>query len=229
MVRIRSMSRSFGGGARRSRLPSSQIPVSVLRRLLAPHRKRSPRRSGSGPPGCSANNASSHSTCQGHLSGSTSRVRLDLYLGRAYRLRVRADTRDIVRLVRGFLIVQSRRSKQPAAVRDLVVAWYRDRADIRFSDRLEACLARFSKADVFRPKAVIVRHMHQRWGSMSPSGRLILNTRLIEAPIDAIDYVITHELCRLAQPHHGAGFFKLLQQVMPDWERRKARLERILA
>jgi len=152
-----------------------------------------------------------------------------LYLGRAYRLRVRADTRDIVRLVRGFLIVQSRRSKQPAAVRDLVVAWYRDRADIRFSDRLEACLARFSKADVFRPKAVIVRHMHQRWGSMSPSGRLILNTRLIEAPIDAIDYVITHELCHIAEPHHGAAFYDLLDRVLPDWERRKRRLERAMA
>ncbi len=104
-----------------------------------------------------------------------------------------------------------------------------DSPDIRFSDRLEACLLRFSKPEAFRPKAVVVRLMRQRWGSMSPSERLILNIRLVEAPVDCIDYVITHELCHVAQPNHGASFFKLLEQVMPDWERRKGRLERTLA
>ena len=42
-------------------------------------------------------------------------------------------------------------------------------------------------------------------------------------------YVITHELCHVAEPHHGAAFFELLDKVMPDWERRKQRLERAMA
>ncbi|TDQ52352.1 M48 family metallopeptidase [Phaeovulum veldkampii] len=66
-------------------------------------------------------------------------------------------------------------------------------------------------------------------GSMSPAGRLLLNRRLVQAPVDAIDYVITHELCHVAEPHHGAAFFELLDKVMPDWERRKQRLERAMA
>jgi predicted metal-dependent hydrolase len=33
-----------------------------------------------------------------------------------------------------------------------------------------------------RPKALIVRQLKQRWGSMSPGARLMLNRRLIEAP-----------------------------------------------
>jgi hypothetical protein len=53
--------------------------------------------------------------------------------------------------------------------------------------------------------------------------------RLFKAPVDAIDYVITHEPCRIAEPHHGTAFFDLLDRVMPDWERRKQRLERIMA
>ena len=57
----------------------------------------------------------------------------------------------------------------------------------------------------------------------------MLNRRLIEAPIDAIDYVITHELCHVTEPHHGAAFYDLLERVMPDWERRKLRLERVMA
>jgi predicted metal-dependent hydrolase len=51
----------------------------------------------------------------------------------------------------------------------------------------------------------------------------------VQAPVDAIDYVITHELCHVAEPHHGAAFFELLDKVMPDWERRKQRLERAMA
>ena len=64
---------------------------------------------------------------------------------------------------------------------------------------------------------------------ISPAGRLLLNRRLVQAPVDAIDYVITHELCHVAEPHHGAAFFDLLDKVMPDWERRKQRLERAMA
>ena len=33
----------------------------------------------------------------------------------------------------------------------------------------------------------------------------------------------------IGKPHHGAAFFELLDKVMPDWERRKQRLERAMA
>jgi predicted metal-dependent hydrolase len=64
---------------------------------------------------------------------------------------------------------------------------------------------------------------------MSPNHRLLLNRRLIQAPIDTIDYVITHELCHIAEPHHGPAFFDLLDRVMPDWDLRKERLETVMA
>lgn len=57
---------------------------------------------------------------------------------------------------------------------------------------------------------------------------MLLNTRLIEAPVDCIDYVITHELCYVQEPHHGPDFFELLEQKLPNWERRKNRLEKIM-
>lgn len=103
------------------------------------------------------------------------------------------------------------------------------RVHIRFPERIELCLGHFPDPEAFRPRDLIVRQTRQRWGSMSPAGRLLLNRRLVQAPVDAIDYVITHELCHVAEPHHGAAFFELLYKVMPDWERRKQRLERAMA
>jgi hypothetical protein len=39
-------------------------------------------------------------------------------------------------------------------------------------------------------------------------------------------YVIMHELCHVRIPNPGRRFYELLGQMMPDWELRKARLER---
>jgi len=152
-----------------------------------------------------------------------------LYLGRQYRLKVVRHIQQAVRMVRGYLIVQTHKPLSPKVTQELLEAWYRERAHVKFVERIEFNLRRFADAETRRPKGMIVRHLKQRWGSMSPGSRLMLNRRLIEAPVDAIDYVITHELCHVTEPNHGQRFFELLERVMPDWERRKLRLERAMA
>jgi predicted metal-dependent hydrolase len=152
-----------------------------------------------------------------------------LYLGRQYRLKVVPHVQVAVKLTRGFIVVQTHRPRRMDETRELVEQWYRSHAHTKFAERLEISLQRFPSPDVFRPKGLIIRQLRQRWGSMSPGRRLMLNLRLIEAPTDAIDYVITHELCHIAEPHHGRGFFELLERVMPDWRKRKDRLERVMA
>lgn len=152
-----------------------------------------------------------------------------LYLGRQYRLKLVPHVQATVKLVRGFIVVQTHKPERAEVTRELVEAWYRQRAHVKFLERLEINLLRFPAPEDFRPKALIVRQLRQRWGSMSSASRLLLNLRLIEAPIDAIDYVITHELCHIAVPHHGPEFFELLERVLPDWQKRKHRLEQKMA
>lgn len=152
-----------------------------------------------------------------------------LYLGRQYRLKVVPHIQATVKLIRGFIVVQTHWPEKAEVTRELVEAWYRQRAHAKFVERLEVNLLRFPTPEDFRPNGLIVRHLRQRWGSMSAGRRLLLNRRLIEAPVDAIDYVITHELCHVVVPHHGPEFFELLKRVLPDWEKRKQRLERIMA
>ena len=152
-----------------------------------------------------------------------------LYLGRQYRLKVVPHVQECVKLTRGFIIVQTLHPNKPVVTRDLLQYWYREQAQVTFRERLEACLGLFSNPETYRPKGLIIRQTNKRWGSMSSSGHLLLNRRLVQAPIDAIDYVITHEICHIAEPHHGVAFFEFLEEVMPDWEHRKQRLERAMA
>ena len=125
--------------------------------------------------------------------------------------------------------MQSHKPKDCVLTRELVESWYRERAHIKFRERLAFCQERFPRPEDHEPTGLVVRQLQQRWGSMTPSGRLILNRSLIRSSVDAIDYVITHELCHLRHHHHGPEFYKLLDWVMPDWERRKAKLGRQLA
>ena len=152
-----------------------------------------------------------------------------LYLGRQYRLKVVPDVRESVKLLRGFIVVQTHRPNRQEVTKDLVEGWYRHRAHVKFAEQIEVSMQRFPDPEAFRPKGMTIRQMKQRWGSMSPNHRLLLNRRLIQAPIDTIDYVITHELCHIAEPHHGPAFFDLLDRVMPDWDLRKERLETLMA
>ena len=151
------------------------------------------------------------------------------YLGRQYRLKIVQHHQDCVKLLRGFIVVQTHRPHQPGVVKDLMEAWYGRCAQVKFAQRIAVCRRRFPGPDTFRPQGLTIRRSRQRWGSMSPAGQLFLNHRLIEAPVEAIDYVITHELCHMAEPRHDAAFFKLLERVMPDWEQRKQRLEQFMA
>ncbi|MEN5059987.1 SprT family zinc-dependent metalloprotease [Luteimonas sp. TWI1416] len=154
------------------------------------------------------------------ISGETHR-----YLGRQYRLKVVPHAQCHVRMIHGFILVQSDRPNDPEVTRELVEDWYRHRAQIKFPERIAHCLGFFPNVEFFRPERLTVRTMKKRWGSMSSAGHLLLNRRLIQAPVHAIDYVITHELCHMAQQNHDAAFYELLDKVMPDWRLRKHKLE----
>ena len=74
----------------------------------------------------------------------------------------------------------------------------------------------------------MIRRMSKRWGSYTPSGRIILNVDLVRVSPALIDYVICHELAHAFHPDHGMKWRNLFNSVMPDWEDRKSRLEAFL-
>jgi predicted metal-dependent hydrolase len=132
-----------------------------------------------------------------------------------------------VKLQGGRFIVGVKRLEEPDRVRALLEAWYREKAEERFGERLEICWQRFGIRDRVAPK-MRIRKMRSRWGSLSPTGTLTLNLELVRAPRDCIDYVVLHELCHLEYADHSPAFRTRLEQVMPNWERRKHRLEMAL-
>lgn len=67
----------------------------------------------------------------------------------------------------------------------------------------------------YRVSGVTIRDQRSRWGSCSPSGRISLNWRLVQAPPSVRDYVLLHELTHLAEGNHSSRFWKKLEGVCP--------------
>jgi len=148
-----------------------------------------------------------------------------LYLGRQYRLKLLHGASAGVKLARGQLLVSLPGEADPDRAKVLLHRWYLDRARVVFDEVLEASLRRFKGID--HPR-LSVRTMQSRWGSLSRAGTMTLNVNLVLAPRSCIEYVVIHELCHTRHRDHDARFFKLLGQVMPDWEERKRKLESAL-
>ncbi len=155
-----------------------------------------------------------------YVSGET-----HLYLGRQYRLKVMTGEPASVKMNRGHLVVTILGKSDPDVVKALLHRWYLDHARQVFIDVLDKFLPRFKGYQ--RPR-LTVRAMQSRWGSLSQAGTMTLNANLVRAPRACIEYVVAHELCHLKHRDHDTSFFRLLGQVMPDWEKRKQRLETAL-
>jgi len=155
-----------------------------------------------------------------YVSGET-----HLYLGRQYRLKVGAGETATVKMSRGHLVLTMPGKADPERVRVLLHRWYLDHARLVFTEVLDEWLPRIKGHQ--RPR-LIVRTMQSRWGSLSQAGTMTLNSNLIRAPRACIEYVVVHECCHLKHRDHDTSFFRLLGQVMPDWEKRKQRLETAL-
>jgi len=130
-----------------------------------------------------------------------------------------------VKMSRGHLVLTMPGKFDQNRVKALLHCWYLDHARQVFIDVLDEWLPRFKEHQ--RPR-LIVRAMQSRWGSLSQAGTMTLNANLIRVPRACIEYVVAHELCHLKHRDHNTGFFRLLGEVMPDWEKRKQRLETAL-
>jgi predicted metal-dependent hydrolase len=151
-----------------------------------------------------------------------------LYLGRQHRLRVDLDEEPrALRLDNGRLRVPiPRHLGEPHRgpfVRAALIDWYKARAARRLPERT----ADWAKRIGLACPEVVLAEPRKRWGSASSSRTLRFNWRIIQAPISVVDYVIVHELMHLRHPNHTRAFWASLGRVMPDYERRKARLREL--
>ncbi len=146
-----------------------------------------------------------------------------LYLGRQYKLLVRRAKEDSIKLKYGRILLHTtKKVSDKKHNKKMLDNWYSARLDKIFDERYREVLKKFDYK--FEPK-LSTRKMNKRWGSFMSNKRIVLNPKLIQAPKECIDYVITHELCHMKYKNHSAKFYELLKSKIRNWKEVKEKLE----
>lgn len=145
------------------------------------------------------------------------------YLGRRYRLKVHPIPTDVKPELR-FLnnrfvatIPSNMIANQTQILRNLCVAWLKSKGHEKLKERVKY----YSNMMSLVPSQLIVKDQEKRWGSCTKSGAILINWRIMMAPMRIVDYVVVHELAHLKYQDHSSDFWKTIHSVMPDYEQRK--------
>jgi predicted metal-dependent hydrolase len=91
---------------------------------------------------------------------------------------------------------------------------------------LKNAVGEWSKQINVQVQQIQLRPMKRKWASISiTTGRLTLNTELLDLPKELGEFVIVHELVHLLTPNHGKVFKCFMSVYLPDWEDRERKLQ----
>ena len=85
---------------------------------------------------------------------------------------------------------------------------------------LKQRVSHFGEVLGLRPAGMKITSAKKRYGSCSGSNSVCFSLYLLDYPLEAIDYVVVHELCHIRHKNHGAEFYKLIASVLPDYKER---------
>lgn len=102
--------------------------------------------------------------------------------------------------------------------------WYKKQMQNIFDEHYQMLYNRFEESIPFY--RMRIREMKTRWGVCNVKSKTItLNSRLIEYPLEALDYVIVHELSHLIHFNHSNSFWNLVAKYKPDYKRIRKELK----
>ena len=108
-------------------------------------------------------------------------------------------------------------------IEEIVMGWYRDQALACFSERI-AYYA--DKLGVAQPQLRLSR-AKTLWGSCNTRGVVHLHWRLIQMPLNLVDYVVAHELSHLIEMNHSPAFWQTVGRVYPDYLTARKQLKKL--
>jgi predicted metal-dependent hydrolase len=108
-------------------------------------------------------------------------------------------------------------------IESAVMKWYRQHALTCFTERITLYA---SKLGVSLPQ-LRLSNARTLWGSCNSRGIIRLNWRLIQKPLDLVDYVVVHELSHLIEMNHSKAFWQTVGSVYPDYATARKKLRGI--
>lgn len=86
-------------------------------------------------------------------------------------------------------------------------------------------VAFYSAVMGLHPSGIRITSAKTRFGSCSAKNSLCFSWRLMQYPMEAVEYVVVHELAHIRHKNHGKAFHDTVAAVLPDHKARRAMLK----
>ena len=136
-----------------------------------------------------------------------------IYLGNTYPLEIVHGQKKLLLLEENFKLAESAQGNARLAFE----RWYREQAKQILTERVNLYASQYD----FQYMKIGITSARTRWGSCSANGSLNFSWRLIMAPMEAVDYVVVHELAHTVFHNHSRRFWKKVEIIMPDYKERR--------
>ena len=133
------------------------------------------------------------------------------FLGAQIPLRVVEKQRVTLVLKDEFLLASQAQDRAP----EIFEAWYKVHALKVISERVLVLAAQHG----YQFEKIRITSARTRWGSCSSRGTLSFTWRLVMAPLEAVDYVVIHELTHLKIKNHSPVLWAEVARLMPSYKR----------
>ena len=102
-------------------------------------------------------------------------------------------------------------------IRAGMIGLYRELAAVIIRKRIEL----YQDICGATPVKVRISAAETRWGSCSSTKSVTFSWKLIQCPLECVDYVVVHELSHLKEMNHSTKFWQHVGKVIPDFRARR--------
>lgn len=110
---------------------------------------------------------------------------------------------------------------QGEMVQQVVGAWVQQQALQIFAQRLE----HYAPMLGVRWQTLKLSRARSSWGCATSKGTIRLHWRLPQLAPEVLDYVVVHELAHLREMNHSPRFWRLVEQILPDYRQHQFQLK----
>ena len=141
-----------------------------------------------------------------------------LYLGKEYPLQIRPGQNELIE-VEDKLYIASFNEKY---LKTYLTSWYKQQARKIIVERVN----HYGSIAGLKFTSIAITSAETRWGSCSSNRTLNFIWKLVMAPLEVIDYVVTHELAHLTELNHSRAFWETVRKMYPLYREYRTWLRR---
>ena len=144
-----------------------------------------------------------------------------IYFGKKLRLKIVKSSKESVKASGESVYIFVKDVDDRTRKGNLLKKWELTLAKEVFTKVIDCYYPAFKALGVAYPQ-LSIRTMTSRWGSCKPNGgKITLNLELLHKPKECLEYVVLHELAHFIHPNHSKNFWYFVENMMPDYKKRK--------